>query len=89
MRDRVAFLAALATAALSLTAVARELRRPRGRRRWHGRVLGVPYDLRRPTARRLRRGWWAPDDPHLLVPRSFGVGWDVNVGRVWRLLRRR
>jgi len=42
----------------------------------------------RPTPARLRRKLWQPDGP-LLVPKGFGVGWDLNLARVWRLLRRR
>ena len=49
----------------------------------------MPYDLRPPTLQRLRERVWAPEDPHLIVPRSFGFGWTLNVGRVVRLARRR
>jgi Family of unknown function (DUF5808) len=56
-----------------------------------GRQVGgvVPYDLRRPTVRRLASRVWSPDDPRLLMPHGFGVGWTVNVGRVARLVRGR
>jgi hypothetical protein len=78
-----------AAGGLTLAAIVRELRRPRRRRRWHGRILGVPYDFRRPTVRRVKRTWWAPRDSSVIKPRAFGLGWDVNLGRVWWLLRRR
>jgi hypothetical protein len=77
----------LAGAAVGLglltAAVATELRKPRRSRAWHGRIAGViPYDLRPPTLDRFRLRWWNPDDPRILTPRAFGVGWDINVGRL-------
>lgn len=53
-----------------------------------GTFLGIPYDWRRPTIARVRRAWWNPRDRHLLVPKAFGWGWDVNVHEVVRRLRR-
>ena len=67
----------------------RELRRPDGEREWHGSIGPVPYDLRVPTLARARERWWSPDDPRLVQPAVFGVGWTLNVGRAWRLLRRK
>jgi len=49
-------------------------------RRMHGRLLGVPYDLRPPSLSREAGGWWDPLDRHMLVPKSWGVGWSVNFG---------
>lgn len=75
---------------LSLLAlvVATELRKPREDRTWNGRVLGcVPYDLRPVTLRRIQAAFWSPEDPRLLLPRAFGVGWSPNVGRLVRLIR--
>lgn len=64
-------------------AVATELHKPPKRRTWHGAILGcVPYDFRRPTLRRAKSRWWNPRDPRLFTPRTFGVGWDVNVARL-------
>jgi hypothetical protein len=54
--------------------------------RLHGRVLGVPYDLRMPTATRVVSLWWNPLDPHVFVPRVFGLGWTINFGAVSVLL---
>lgn len=69
--------------ALLVTAVAHELRLPADRRTWHGVVWGfVPYDLRRPTVARVRERLWSPDDPRLLMPHVFGVGWTPNLGRL-------
>lgn len=66
-----------------VAAVVRELRLPPDRRTWHGKLLGlVPYDFRRPSIARVRHALWSPDDPHLLMPRAFGVGWTPNIGRL-------
>lgn len=78
-----------AAGGLAIAAVSRELRRPPRRRRWTGRILGVPYDFRRPTWRRIKRAWWSPRDRTILTPRAFGLGWGVNLGRLLRLLRGR
>jgi hypothetical protein len=43
-----------------------------------GRVFGIPFDFRPPTLTRAKARWWNPSDPHLLTPRVFGVGWDLN-----------
>ena len=48
-----------------------------------------PYDFRRPTFARVLERLWAPDDPHVMTPQVFGVGWTVNFGRVMSLLRTR
>jgi Family of unknown function (DUF5808) len=70
---------------LVAAAVGTELRKPRRKRTWHGRIAGVvPYDFRPPTRRRVKARWWNPNDPRVLTPRAFGVGWDVNVGRLVR-----
>lgn len=74
--------------ALTVTAVVKELRTPKENRTWHGVVLGfVPYELRPPTLARFRERVWAPDDEHLIGPRVFGVGWTLNLGRLYALAR--
>ena len=78
-----------AALALLAAAVVRELSIPREQRTWHGRVMGVPYDLRRPTWRRVQESWWAPQDPRLVTPRVLGVGWSVNLGRIAALVKAR
>ena len=76
-------------AALLAAAIIQELRKPPDERRWVGKVAGiVPYDLRRPTFRRLLASVWSPDDSRILMPYGFGVGWTVNVGRLVELARR-
>jgi hypothetical protein len=76
-----------AVVALAAAAVATELREEPGRRTWHGRVLGVPYDFRRPTRERVLAEYWDPRRPQLLTPHAFGLGWGVNFARVVELLR--
>jgi hypothetical protein len=80
-------LGGVVAAALAL-AVLKELRTPAGQRQWHGSLAGVPYDLRPPTWERLKASLWAPAVPHVLVPRSFGIGWSVNVARVADVVRK-
>jgi hypothetical protein len=72
----------LASLAVSAAAIAQELARPKSERTWHGTVLGVPYDFRPPTFDRFRHAWWNPQDPHILTPRDFGVGWAINIPRL-------
>ena len=69
-------------------AVLQELTRPPQFRTWHGRVAGIiPYDFRKPTPRRIRNAFWAPDNPRLFTDPAFGVGWSVNLAQVPRALR--
>jgi len=77
----------LAGLALVGAVVARELSRPAKERTWQGRLLGVvPYDLRPPTPGRLRATLWDPTNARVLVPTAFGIGWSVNLGRLWPAL---
>lgn len=48
--------------------------------RLHGKVLGMPYDVRVPNSDRIASRWWNPMDPRLFVPRVFGLGWGINFG---------
>jgi len=75
---------------LGVAAVVKELRLPAEERTGHGTVAGfVPYDFRPPTTERVRDAVWAPDDPRILKPHAFGVGWTLNVGRIVAVLRGR
>src|SRR5262245_6470726 len=64
--------------ALTAAAVLDQLRLPKRNRSWTGVIFGIPYDFRSP-------GFHAgdmvgnPDDERLFRPRSFGVGWDLNL----------
>jgi hypothetical protein len=47
-----------------------------------GKILGVPYDFRRPTVARVRERWWNPAEPRIFTPKVYGIGWDVNLARL-------
>ena len=49
-----------------------------------GTILGLPYDLRRPTLARVRQRCWNPGDRRLLTPHVFGAGWTINLYEVLR-----
>jgi hypothetical protein len=73
---------------LMVAAVTRELSLPRERRRWEGRLLGIPYSFRLPTPARILRAYWNPSDPRLFTDRVFGVGWSINLARARPLMER-
>ncbi len=73
-------------AALVAASVAQELRKPPSQRTWQGELFGIPYDYRPPTFERLRSTMWAPEDERVLKPRAFGIGRDLNLGRVVRVV---
>jgi hypothetical protein len=73
---------------LLIAAIVKERRLPPRKRRGYGKVLFFPYDLRRPTLARLRERMFNPDGP-LIGPHVFGVGWTLNLGRLWALVGRR
>ena len=43
-----------------------------------GRWLGIPYDWRLPTLKKIGGRLWNPGGP-MLSPKSFGWGWTVNL----------
>ena len=80
----------LISLALAVTAVVKELRTPADQRAWNGKVVGfVPYEFRMPTVERFKERVWDPDAEHLIGPKVFGVGWTVNMGKAFGLLRSR
>ena len=79
-----------ATFGLLAAAITKELRTPERERDWNGRIAGVvPYDLRPPSVERIRSRVWDPENPKVVMPQVFGVGWTLNLGRVTRLVRQR
>lgn len=70
---------------LAAATVAQELRKPAGERQWHGDLYGIPYDYRPPTVDKLKSTYWSPEDSRVLMPKVWGFGWDINIGRVVRL----
>lgn len=54
-----------------------------------GRFLGLPYDWRRPTLRRIRDEVWNPRERRILVPKAFGWGYGLNLHALLRRVLRR
>jgi len=75
-------IAALAAGVVAGAAIGREMDKPADQREWHGDVGGVPYDFRPPTTERIKQSVWDPENPNLVTPMAFGVGWSVNLARV-------
>ena len=74
--------------ALLVASIIKELRKPTDERTWEGCLAGfIPYDLRPPTLSRIRNTFWNPDNPHVVVPTLFGVGWTVNLYALVQYLR--
>ncbi|WP_406423017.1 DUF5808 domain-containing protein [Streptomyces sp. NBC_00873] len=78
----------VAAGAVVAAALAKELRNPSESRTWTGRIVGLPYDFRRPTPQKIVREFWDPDGDAFFTPHAFGVGYGVNLARVARELRR-
>lgn len=77
LRPRAVFFG-LAVAGVASKAIFDQLHLPVEERTWHGVAFGVPYDFRLPTIERLRNNMWNKDTASILVPRAFGLGWDIN-----------
>jgi hypothetical protein len=43
-----------------------------------GELLGIPYDVRKPTVARVKSRMWNPEDARLFTPKVLGWGWTVN-----------
>ncbi|MEV6636292.1 hypothetical protein AB0M54_36620 [Actinoplanes sp. NPDC051470] len=78
----LARIAAAAAGALAGAAVAKELDKPDETRDWHGDIAGVPYDFRTPSVDKLRRAAWDPENPNVVGPPAFGLGWSINLARI-------
>jgi hypothetical protein len=42
----------------------------------------MPYDIGRPTIRKIANRLWNPADPRIFMPKILGIGWDVNFGAI-------
>ena len=72
----------LVVVGLVAAAVLEELKKHPENRDWHGFIGGlIPYDFRVPTPDKIIRNLWNPEGP-VVSPKTFGVGWDPNVGRI-------
>ena len=49
-----------------------------------GKVLGIPYDFHPATLRKFRQRWWNEEDPRIIVPKAFGLGYDINLYQLRR-----
>jgi hypothetical protein len=68
-------------------AVYEQMQRPAIDRTWHGKALGlVPHDFRPPNPQRFMDAWWNADDPRLFTPRDFGIGWAINLNRLYHVI---
>lgn len=47
-----------------------------------GHFLGMPVDLKLPTAENLRSRMWNPLDPRIFTPRLIGLGWSINFAAI-------
>ncbi len=55
-----------------------------------GKFLGMPYDWRRLTRKRVRDELWNPIESRVFVPKAYGWGYGVNFAALWgRLTGRR
>ena len=88
-RSRVGNIVRVVSVGAAVMAIVQEMRKPPEDREWNGKVGFIPYDFRLPTPGRFRERVWNPSDDRILMPQVFGVGWTINLGRIFRLLRSR
>ncbi len=75
---------------LVTAAITQEMRKPAEQRTWNGKVAGfVPYDFRMPSCEKLKETYWNPEKTEIFSEKVFGVGWGINFGRLYKLLRER
>ncbi|MGJ9529174.1 DUF5808 domain-containing protein [Actinotignum sp. GS-2025a] len=43
-------------------------------------IFGIPASMEALRSREARARWFEPENPRIFVPRSFGIGWDINMG---------
>jgi hypothetical protein len=44
----------------------------------NGKLLGIPFEPRRPTAARFTYTYWSAQNPKLFPPKVTGIGWGIN-----------
>lgn len=54
----------------------------------NGKFIGIPYDLRKPTAARFKSRLWNKD-AGLFTPKVFGWGYDINFYRLLHPFKKR
>ena len=83
--ERIRRVIQIAVLLITALAVLDQLVRDPEYRTWNGQIFGIPYDFRTPTIERVRAAIWSPDEPRILNPHVFGVGWTPNIGRIFAL----
>jgi len=72
-------IAQIAVITITVAAISQELSKPKDKRTWHGKALGIfPYDFRIPTSDRLKEAYWNSYDRHIITPKALGIGWTIN-----------
>ena len=67
-------------------AIYQEMQKPADERTWHGKVADFfPYDFRVPSMERVQSRLWDPDNPSVVVPTIFGVGWTLNFAQLYKM----
>jgi hypothetical protein len=51
-----------------------------------GRLLGMPYNWRRPRPDEAGKGLVDRDDNRVLTPKNYGLGYGINFAALWRRL---
>lgn len=87
MRKLVLKLTRAGLIVIAAAALLDQLGRAPADRNWHGRVLGVPYDVRAPTIERVRERLWNKQDERVLTPTVLGIGWTLNLYQLRRRLQ--
>ena len=49
-----------------------------------GKLLGLPFDWRKPTKAKVKSRAWDPENPKLFVPKAYGWGYSINFARLLR-----
>ena len=62
-----------------ITAIVQQMQRPPEERTWNGKIAGIPYDFRVPTAERIRDTFWNKNTSKIFLPQVFGIGWSINL----------
>ena len=62
-----------------ITAIVQQMQRPPEERTWYGKIAGIPYDFRVPTAERIRDTFWNKNTSKIFLPQVFGIGWSINL----------
>ena len=49
-----------------------------------GKVLGIPFDFNPSALRSMRERWWNSDESRIFVPKTLGLGYDLNLYQLRR-----